>query len=85
MGWLGLYMQLNVKNFQPAVNKNISSISEKLVRNNKHVEGFVFPQFSGLEFCHTAQLIDVCALDVEMANFSYSVIAAAAISHTMNR
>lgn len=48
-------------------------------------DAFVFPQFSGMEFAQTAQLIDLCTLDLGIANYSYSVIAAAAISHTFNK
>lgn len=48
-------------------------------------DGFVFPQFSGLAYAQTAQLIDLCTLDVGIANYPYSVIAAAAISHTYNK
>uniref|UniRef100_A0A1S4GYA8 Uncharacterized protein n=1 Tax=Anopheles gambiae TaxID=7165 RepID=A0A1S4GYA8_ANOGA len=52
---------------------------------NKTDDAFVYPQFSGMEFAHTAQLIDLCSLDVGFANFKYSVIAAAALSHTFDR
>uniref|UniRef100_A0A182YT61 Cyclin-like domain-containing protein n=1 Tax=Anopheles stephensi TaxID=30069 RepID=A0A182YT61_ANOST len=69
MGWLGLYMQINTTSRQ-------SDVTD---------DAFVYPQFSGMEFAHTAQLIDLCSLDVGMANFKYSVIAAAAISHTFDR
>ncbi|XP_053661990.1 G1/S-specific cyclin-E [Anopheles marshallii] len=48
-------------------------------------DAFMYPQFSGMEFAHTAQLIDLCSLDVGLTNFKYSVIAAAAISHTYDR
>lgn len=49
------------------------------------VDSFVYPQFSGMEFSQTAQLIDLCTLDVGLASFPYSVIAAAAMSHTFDR
>ncbi|XP_050086589.1 G1/S-specific cyclin-E [Anopheles aquasalis] len=52
---------------------------------SKTDDAFVYPQFSGMEFAHTAQLIDLCVLDLGFANFKYSVIAAAAISHTFDR
>lgn len=77
MGWLGLYMQVNVTGRTPEI------------RGEEHrrapSESFVYPQFSGMEFAQTAQLVDLCSLDVGLANFPYSVIAAAAISHTFDR
>ncbi|XP_053673745.1 G1/S-specific cyclin-E [Anopheles nili] len=48
-------------------------------------DAFMYPQFSGMEYAHTAQLIDLCSLDMGMTNFKYSVIAAAAVSHTFDR
>uniref|UniRef100_A0A182M5W0 Uncharacterized protein n=1 Tax=Anopheles culicifacies TaxID=139723 RepID=A0A182M5W0_9DIPT len=120
MGWLGLYMQINVtsrkshslpvRNNECAVGKS-SSRKRKITDENedssnikkmkvvqqqqppttttttttKTDDAFVYPQFSGMEFAHTAQLIDLCSLDVGLANFKYSVIAAAAISHTFDR
>lgn len=48
-------------------------------------DGFVFPQFSGFEYVQTCQLLDLCTLDVGIANFPYSVTAAAAISHAFNK
>lgn len=80
MGWLGLYMQVNVTSRQPEIQHGAA---KKLP--SKCSESFVFPQFSGMEFAQTAQLIDLCSLDVGLANFPYSVIAAAAISHTFDR
>lgn len=74
MGWLGLYMQVNVANRTPEIRAE-----------DRPSESFVYPQFSGMEFAQTAQLLDLCSLDVGLANFPYSVIAAAAISHTFDR
>lgn len=111
VGWLSIYMQLNVnKNIPKTTNLPLNSSSAKIKtelssnESNNSVsdkvgptnsdddnksevadDAFVFPQFSGLEYAQTAQLIDLCTLDVGIANFSYSVIAAAAISHTFNR
>ncbi|TMW44188.1 hypothetical protein DOY81_010732 [Sarcophaga bullata] len=134
IGWLGVYMQLNVNNrtpasFQtssnlgsnnnnsnnnnnnnntktnktvntkpiqkqdkqqeeqqePASSSNLSAPSDAATRNCKVDDAFIYPQFSGLEFVQTAQLLDLCSLDVGVGNFPYSVIAAAAISHTFNR
>lgn len=74
MGWLGLYMQVNVASRTPEIRGD-----------DRPSESFVYPQFSGMEFAQTAQLLDLCSLDVGLANFPYSVIAAAAISHTFDR
>lgn len=107
IGWLSIYMQLNVnKSIPKTTNLPLNNSSAKLktdassnlasekcnstdcddeVKAEAADDAFVFPQFSGLEYAQTAQLIDLCTLDVGIANFSYSVIAAAAISHTFNR
>lgn len=100
IGWLSVYMQLNVsKNNVPKTTTLSSSNTSVKIKtdpddNDNHAcdeksevadDAFVFPQFSGMEFAQTAQLIDLCTLDVGIANFSYSVIAAAAISHTFNK
>ncbi|KAL9875361.1 cyclin E isoform 1-T3 [Glossina fuscipes fuscipes] len=102
IGWLGVYMQLNVNNRTPA---SFSTVRNPILNHHTNVleepmafcfsskassmteidDAFVYPQFSGLEFVQTAQLLDLCSLDVGIANFSYSVISAAAISHTFNR
>lgn len=101
IGWLGVYMQLNVNNrtpasFQISQRKNkpqqqktpasySSDIANRLPRTPEVDDAFIYPQFSGMEFVQTAQLLDLCSLDVGVGNFPYSVIAAAAISHTFNR
>lgn len=59
-------------------NNNESNSSETM-------DSFVYPQFSGMEFAQTAQLIDLCSLDCGLANFPYSVVAAAAVSHTFDK
>lgn len=46
---------------------------------------FEFPQFSGYEFTQVAQLMDLCSLDVEIANYPYSVVAASAVHHVKDR
>ncbi|XP_026286051.1 G1/S-specific cyclin-E1 isoform X2 [Frankliniella occidentalis] len=46
---------------------------------------FVFPQFSGLSFSETAQLLDLCTLDAGCLQFSYSVLATSALHHTVSR
>lgn len=96
MGWLSVYMQLNVskrmpKTISPArMTAETDILAAKLSSSNGTAtpgadDAFVFPQFSGLEFAQTAQLIDLCTLDLGIANYSYSVIAAAAISHTFSK
>lgn len=97
IGWLGVYMQLQVSNRTPKTEETpIKSVlkestsTQQTSQNEKSNtngvdDGFVFPQFSGLEYAQTAQLLDLCTLDVAIANFPYSVIAAAAISHTFNK
>lgn len=100
IGWLGIYMQLQVSNRTPKTNEETPQkigfrttvaphttqlTSQKTAPANGSIDdGFVFPQFSGLEYAETAQLIDLCTLDVGIANFPYSVVAAAAISHTFS-
>lgn len=79
-GWLGVYMQLNVNNRTPA---SFSQIGRQ--KSAEADDAFIYPQFSGFEFVQTSQLLDLCTLDVGMANYSYSVLAAAAISHTFSR
>ncbi|XP_062126886.1 G1/S-specific cyclin-E isoform X2 [Drosophila sulfurigaster albostrigata] len=86
-GWLGVYMQLNVNNRTPA---SLTQIGQQAAAANANATGeaddaFIYPQFSGFEFVQTTQLLDLCTLDVGMANYPYSVLAAAAISHTFDR
>ncbi|XP_073824161.1 cyclin E [Musca autumnalis] len=103
IGWLGVYMQLNVNNrtpasFQtsqrklkqqqripPAASTHNIDLAQRLTKFGEVDDAFIYPQFSGMEFVQTAQLLDLCSLDVGVGNFPYSVIAAAAISHTFNR
>lgn len=59
--------------------------ADHIIAESKQAEAFVFPQFSGMEYTQVVQLLDLCSLDVEMANFPYSVIAAAGISHIFDR
>lgn len=46
---------------------------------------FVFPQYSSLEFVISGQLIDLAVLHVEVNNYPYSVIAAAAMAHSFTK
>ncbi|XP_004520980.1 G1/S-specific cyclin-E isoform X3 [Ceratitis capitata] len=87
MGWLGVYMQLSVNNRTPASlkrsfnnHKSASSADDADIS-----DAFIYPQFSGMEFVQTAQLLDLCSLDLSIADYGYSIIAAAAMSHTFNR
>lgn len=82
IGWLSVYMQLKVNNRTPPI--AASNVNNKLYVD-KLGDAFVYPQFSGWEFVQTAQLIDLCTLDLGIANFPYSVIAAAALCHTSSR
>ncbi|XP_017467829.1 PREDICTED: G1/S-specific cyclin-E-like isoform X2 [Rhagoletis zephyria] len=88
MGWLGVYMQLNVNNrtpssFKRGAHKRKSALSTR--GDPKTNDDFIYPQFSGMEFVQTAQLLDLCSLDLGIADYGYSIIAAAAMSHTFNR
>ncbi|XP_055908344.1 G1/S-specific cyclin-E isoform X2 [Eupeodes corollae] len=86
MGWLGVYMQLNVSNRTPAsLAGNSAPASTTKKEGAEFDDTFIYPKFSGLEYVQTAQLLDLCSLDVGIGNFPYSVIAAAAISHTFNK
>lgn len=46
---------------------------------------FIFPQFSSLDFAQTSQLVDLCSLDVDITRYPYSVIAASAIRHVLDK
>lgn len=97
IGWVSLYMQINVTTNitvppppQPPTTgtftrKKRKSTADRLIAESKKAEAFVYPQFSGLQYTQVAQLADLCSLDVEMASFPYSVIAAAAISHIFDK
>ncbi|EDW57873.2 G1/S-specific cyclin-E isoform X1 [Drosophila virilis] len=76
--WLGVYMQLIVNNRTPA------SFGKQAIAGEAD-DAFIYPQFKAYEFVQTSQLLDLCTLDVGMANYPYSILAAAAISHTFNR
>lgn len=81
IGWLSVYMQLYVSNRTP------KTLSNNVKENQNETEdvAFLYPQFSGFEFVRATQLLDLCTLDLELASFSYSVLAAAAIAHTLNK
>jgi cyclin E len=87
MGWLSIYMQLNVTTCKSSANSTHrqQTKSEILLNTSKYGKSFIYPQFSGFKFVKTAQLIDLCSLDIDIADFPYSVVAAAAISHTFDK
>lgn len=66
-------------------NDGTKSNDDGMLNKCKTDESFIYPQFSGMEFSQAAQLIDLCTLDLGLANYPYSVIAAAAICHTFSR
>lgn len=75
-GWLSMYMQLCCDSQKRARQ------AERLGRPDP---SFVFPQYSGLAFVQTAQLIDLCMLDEGSLKFAYSVLAATALYHMFSR
>ncbi|XP_017860331.1 PREDICTED: G1/S-specific cyclin-E isoform X2 [Drosophila arizonae] len=91
--WLGVYMQLNVSNRTPASFAQIGRQARAEAAGARagaaaaadSDDAFIYPQFSAYEFVQTSQLLDLCTLDVGMANYPYSILAAAAMSHTFNR
>ena len=74
--WLSMYMQLCCDSRLRAQQ------AERLGRPDP---SFVFPQYSGLAFVQTAQLVDLCMLDEGSLKFAYSVLAATALYHMVNR
>ncbi|XP_023166264.2 G1/S-specific cyclin-E [Drosophila hydei] len=86
--WLGVYMQLNVSNRTPAAFSQIGRQARSTTQAGAAStcdDAFIYPQFSAYEFVQTSQLLDLCTLDVGMANYPYSILAAAAMSHTFSR
>jgi G1/S-specific cyclin-E1 len=84
MGWVSIYMQLN----DTTGKTNVVGMEPKallLLNSSKWSQSFIYPQFSGLNYARTAQLLDLCSLDVGISNFPYSIIAAAAISHVIGK
>jgi G1/S-specific cyclin-E1 len=84
MGWVSIYMQLNDTTGKTEV-AGIDPKALLLLNSSKWSKSFIYPQFSGLNYARTAQLVDLCSLDVSMSNFPYSIIAAAAISHVIDK
>ncbi|KAF7992919.1 hypothetical protein HCN44_005700 [Aphidius gifuensis] len=46
---------------------------------------FIYPQYSGLQYSQTAQILDLATLDEGSLKYPYSHMAAAAIYHTLGR
>lgn len=86
MGWLSIYMQLNVIS---SIKTNASASAQKkqeiLLNSDRLGKAFIYPQFSGLNYARTAQLIDLCSLDSDIADYPYSIVAAAAVSLTFDK
>lgn len=84
MGWVSIYMQLHATTGKTDV-AGMEPKTLLLLNSSKWSNSFIYPQFTGVDFARTAQLIDLCSLDVGIANFPYSIIAAAAISHVLSK
>ncbi|XP_037936102.1 G1/S-specific cyclin-E-like [Teleopsis dalmanni] len=59
-------------------------IHTKSIEDDRCVDRFLYPQFSSCVFAQTAQLLDLCSYDENMADYSYAVLAASAMYHTFN-
>lgn len=84
MGWVSIYSQLNDTTGRTE-DTRMEPKALLLLNSAKWSQSFIYPQFSAVNFARTAQLVDLCTLDVGMANFPYSIIAAAAVSHTLGK
>lgn len=84
MGWLSIYMQLNATTGKTDVD-GMDPKALLLLNSSKWSSSFIYPQFTGVDYARAAQLLDLCSLDVGIANFPYSIIAAAAISHVLDK
>ncbi|XP_063357982.1 G1/S-specific cyclin-E [Cydia amplana] len=80
--WLNVYMQLASEG-RSAKRRLISETD--VGANALRGYTFVFPQYSSLEFVVCGQLIDLAVLHVDVNQFSYSVVAAAAIAHAFDK
>lgn len=84
MGWVSIYMQLNdTTGKTDEVGMNPKELL--LLNSAKYSHSFIYPQFSGVNYTRTAQLLDLCSLDLGISNFPYSIIAAAAVSHVLDK
>lgn len=74
--WLSMYMQLCCDGRKRA---------RRAERLGQPDPSFIFPQYSGLAFVQTAQLVDLCMLDEGSLKFAYSILAATALYHMFSR
>jgi len=71
--WLGIYMQL------------VNALEEREVVESKENKAVLeMKQFSSHTFVQAARLLDLCTMDILSLRYSYSIIAAAAIYHTVS-
>ncbi|CAB3239603.1 unnamed protein product [Arctia plantaginis] len=80
--WLNVYMQLASEG-RSAKRRLLgeSDVGANALRGYT----FVFPQYSSLEFVTCGQLIDLAVLHVDVNQFPYSAVAAAAIAHAFSK
>ncbi|XP_026319827.1 G1/S-specific cyclin-E [Hyposmocoma kahamanoa] len=80
--WLNMYMQLASEG-RSAKRRLLgeSDVGANALRGYT----FVFPQYSSLEFVQCGQLIDLAVLHVDVNQYSYSSVAAAAMAHAFNK
>lgn len=73
--WLNLYLQIYYD-------------AERVINQRLHRDisrDFFFPQYSGYKFVRASQIIDLFSLDPGFLQFSYSVIAAAAVYFVLGK
>lgn len=80
--WLNVYMQLASEG-RSAKRRLLgeSDVGANALRGYT----FVFPQYSSLEFVICGQLIDLAVLHVDVNQFPYSAVAAAAMAHAFSK
>lgn len=84
IGWAGIYMQI----YETLVKSESHEIDTKtllLLNSTKSSKSFIYPQYTGLTFSKIAQLLDLCSLDSNIANFPYAMIAAAAFGLVLDK
>jgi cyclin E len=74
--WLSMYMQLCCDGRRRARRAECLGQSDP---------SFIFPQYSGLAFVQTSQLVDLCMLDEGSLKFAYSILAATALYYMFTR
>lgn len=85
MGWVSTYMQLTATNASNSSRTSKHLTETLIINSSKWNKSFIYPQFTGMNYTKIAQLVDLCSLDVGLANFPYSIIAAAAVSHIIDQ